>query len=380
MSISREKTLTTIEGAAMIAGTGIGSGVMAIPYLVKSAGAVGGLSAFIAAFLLSVFMHDLVADMVINSGEYEITKIFGRLLLQGKWRKPLELLFFVLTALMLIANLSAYILGGAQVLCTLLPIPEVIANLTFYAMAIIPVLLGLSAIGVGEKWLVALIGLLLTVMTMFSLTKAQGMISLYGSLHATLGVFSTLMFSLTALFAVPELARGMHNDAHQIKKAIFGGLSFNLLICLLICISAIIASDNVTEMAAVGLSDAFGSVAGIFSSVFVLLAMLTSFFVLAFSLTGIVSAQFHVKRWLCFCAATLPALLTSFIPLVSFTDMVNVASGMISLLICLLLVPAYWKSVQITGRSPVTGHWGQNRILLASVIIGSFLVMIGALL
>lgn len=48
------KALTTTEGAAMIAGTGIGSGVMAIPYLVKSAGAVGGLLAFAAAFALSV--------------------------------------------------------------------------------------------------------------------------------------------------------------------------------------------------------------------------------------------------------------------------------------------------------------------------------------
>ena len=78
------KALTTAEGAAMIAGTGIGSGVMAIPYLLKSAGAVGGLLAFVAAFALSVFMHCLTADMVINSGEHEITRIFSRLMPQGK--------------------------------------------------------------------------------------------------------------------------------------------------------------------------------------------------------------------------------------------------------------------------------------------------------
>ena len=373
------KALTTAEGAAMIAGTGIGSGVMAIPYLVKSAGAVGGLLAFVAAFALSVFMHCLTADMVINSGEHEITRIFSRMMPQGKWRRPLELLFFVLAAFMLTANLSAYILGGAEVLCSLLPIPTAAGKLLFFAVAALPVMLGLRAIGMGEKWLVAAIGVLLTVMTALTLTKAEGTLPLRGSLRATLGVFSMLMFSLTALFAVPELARGMHNDARRMKSAIFGGLSANLVVCLLICVSAIAASEEVTKMAAVGLHDALGPVVGVCAGLFVLLAMLTSFFVLAFSLTGIVSAQFHAKRWLCFAAATLPALLAAFIPSASFADMAKVAGGIISLLISVLLIPSYCRSVQLTGCSAVTGRWGQSRMLLACVIIGSLLVMIGAL-
>lgn len=373
------KALTTAEGAAMIAGTGIGSGVMSIPYLVKSAGAVGGLLAFVAAFALSVFMHCLTADMVINSGEHEITRIFSRLMPQGKWRRPLELLFFVLAAFMLTANLSAYILGGAEVLCSLLPIPTAAGKLLFFAVAALPVILGLRAIGMGEKWLVAAIGVLLTVMTALTLTKAEGTLPLRGSLRATLGVFSMLMFSLTALFAVPELARGMHNDARWMKSAIFGGLSANLMVCLLICVSAIAASEEVTKMAAVGLHDALGPVVGVCAGLFVLLAMLTSFFVMAFSLTSIVSAQFHAKRWLCFAAATLPALLAAFIPSASFANMAKVAGGIISLLIFMLLIPAYRRSVQLTGCSAVTGCWGQNRMLLACVIIGSLLMMIGAL-
>ena len=373
------KALTTAEGAAMIAGTGIGSGVMAIPYLVKSAGAVGGLLAFVAAFALSVFMHCLAADMVINSGEHEITRIFSRMMPQGKWRRPLELLFFVLAAFMLTANLSAYILGGAEVLCALLPIPTAAGKLLFFAVAALPVMLGLRAIGMGEKWLVAAIGVLLTVMTALTLTKAEGTLPLRGSLRAALGVFSMLMFSLTALFAVPELAQGMHNNARRMKSAIFGGLSANLVVCLLICVSAIAASEEVTKMAAVGLHDALGPVVGVCAGLFVLLAMLTSFFVLAFSLTGIVSAQFHAKRWLCFAAATLPALLAAFIPSASFANMAKVAGGIISLLIFMLLIPAYRRSVQLTGCSAVTGCWGQNRMLLACVIIGSLLMMIGAL-
>lgn len=373
------RTLTVAEGAAMICGTGIGSGVMAIPCLIKSAGVIGGLLAFAAAFALSAVMHCLTADMVINSGEHEIPRIFSCLLPPGKRKRQAELLFFVLTALMLTANISAYILGGAEVLCALLPVPVTAGKLLFFAAAALPVMLGLRAVGMSEKWLVAAIGVLLAVITAFALTKAEGTLPQCGSLRAALGAFSMLMFSLTALFAVPELARGMHNNARRMKSAIFGGLSANLVVCLLICVSAIAASEEITKMAAVGLHDALGPVVGVCAGLFVLLAMLTSFFVLAFSLTGIVSAQFHAKRWLCFAAATLPALLAAFIPSASFADMAKVAGGIISLLISVLLIPSYCRSVQLTGCSAVTGRRGQSRMLLACVIIGSLLVMIGAL-
>ena len=89
----------------------------------EGAGVIGGLLAFAAAFALSAVMHCLTADMVINSGEHEIPRIFSCLLPPGKRKRQAELLFFVLTALMLTANISAYILGGAEVLCALLPVP-----------------------------------------------------------------------------------------------------------------------------------------------------------------------------------------------------------------------------------------------------------------
>ena len=59
----------------------------------------------------------------------------------------------------------------------------------------------------------------------------------------------------------------------------------------------------------------------------------------------------------------------------------NIAKHRILILIVsfMLLIPAYRRSVQLTGCSAVTGCWGQNRMLLACVIIGSLLMMIGAL-
>lgn len=141
----------------MISGTGIGSGVMAIPCLIKSAGVIGGLLAFAAAFALSAVMHCLTADMVINSGEHEIPRIFSCLLPPGKRKRQAELLFFALTALMLTANISAYILGGAEVLCALLPVPVTAGKLLFFAAAALPVMLGLRAVGISENglWLLS---------------------------------------------------------------------------------------------------------------------------------------------------------------------------------------------------------------------------------
>lgn len=62
--------LTVLEGAAMIAGTGIGSGVMALPFLIKSAGAVYGIIAFAVAFTISLLLHFLVADMILQAKQW----------------------------------------------------------------------------------------------------------------------------------------------------------------------------------------------------------------------------------------------------------------------------------------------------------------------
>lgn len=362
----------------MIAGTGIGSGVMAIPFLFKNAGMVGGIIAFIFAFIVTIFMHYIVADIVINSPTYAITTILNKLLLSGKFKKLYSAIIFVSIIVMFMANLSTYILGGAEMMSSLFGIHPDIAKLMFWIVATLVVLLGLKVIGIGEKYLVITIICLVIYFFIVSIMNRNGSINFFGGFKSSISMFSMLMFSMTALFAVPVIVKGQNRDVVKIKKSIKLGLSINVLVSALICYSVINSSYVVTEMAAVGWSNSLGPVMRILSAVFILLAMMTSFLVLSFSFSDIICTHFRINFRVSNIIATLPSLLIAFIPVVSFIDLAKVTSGVISILMSILLIPAYRCSVKLTGCSPLLGSVGESKLFFCGIIVGNLIMAIGA--
>ena len=58
------KKKTVFTAAAIVAGNGIGSGVMAIPYFVSKVGVIGGIIAFAAAYTVSALLHLMIAQIL----------------------------------------------------------------------------------------------------------------------------------------------------------------------------------------------------------------------------------------------------------------------------------------------------------------------------
>lgn len=376
----KQKELTISEGVAMIAGTGIGSGVMAIPYILKEAGIVGGIVAFACAYFLSVLLHFLVADTILNAKIYDIPSAIDKYLFFGKHKNIWQPVLFLLVLIMLVANLCAYIIGGAEIISTLFPVNIFFAKIIFYALALMLVFFGIKAIGIGEKYLVALICCLVVFFFAVSLTHPNGNITVMKSWKSALSMFSITMFSMTALFAVPEVVKGMNGNAVKIKKSIIGGLSLNLIITVIVSVSVVISSENITPMAAVGWSESLSVVLGKFIGIFELLALMTSFFVIAFSCSSIFSSYFKINMRSGFILATLPSLLLAFVPFSSFTGLTKTASGVISILIVAIIIPAYRCSVQRTGNSPLIGKIGKSKSVITVSAIGVLLMTLGSLM
>lgn len=80
----------------------------------------------------------------------------------------LSTIFFVLMAFVLVTNLTAYVIGAAEVLAGFLPIPLFAAKLVFYVAAAAVVVFGLKAVGISEKFAVALIFVLIGVLAVAS--------------------------------------------------------------------------------------------------------------------------------------------------------------------------------------------------------------------
>lgn len=372
--------LTTIEGIATIAGTGIGSGVMAIPYLFHHAGITGGILALITAYILSIILHFLVADIIMNTHTDELTSAIGSLIIKGPKKKFIRFILFVLVFIMLTANLSAYISGGAEIIASLFNIGITVSKLIFCIIATIPILFGLKAIGRSEKYLISAIFIIVIYFTVVSITHSVGSIALTGTISAIIATFSMTMFSMTAIFAVPQMVSGVNYNKRKVKISITGGLTLNIIITALICLSTIISSKNVTEMAAVGWSESFGSTFRLLISIFVLLAMLTSFFALAYSLSAIISGWGSINIRLCFIISSIACLLVSLIPMAGFSELTRLAGGIISLLVAILIVPAYYKSEKINNSSPIMGRLKNNYVILGISLAGTIMMTIGSLI
>lgn len=370
----KNKQLTIVESACIITGYGIGGGVMAMPYLAQRNGCLMSLLILAAAFLASFILHVMIAELAVKSGGgSQIIEVFSRYLFQGKYKKVLTLVFFVIMALVLFTNLAAYISGAAEIISELLGISLWLSRLLFYAAAASVVLFGLKAVGVSEKLAVGVIFLLVGLLACFSMLHIQNPLPVKaGSITEGLAYFGMGMFAFSAFFSVPQAVSGLGGDGKKVRKAVFLGLLNNFILITVITVCALLSSAQVTEVAMIGWSKGIGIWAEMVGSLFTILAMLTTYWSISLALADIVEEQLKLSRRLCWVIATLPSLALTFAGLGGFMEFMRLAGGLIAILIALLVVPAFRKASREPGDSLLgrwSGGWMQILIIIAYVLM-----------
>ena len=190
-------------------------------------------------------------------------------------------------------------------------------------------------------------------------------------MNQALAYFGMVMFAFSAFFSVPQAVKGLDGDAAKLKKAVFLGLFNNFVLMLVICFCAIVASEEITELAMIGWSRGIGAWAELAGSVFTILAMLTTYWSISLALADIVDEQLHLSRRLCWLIATLPSLLLTFMGLGGFMEFMRLAGGLIAIIIAIGVVPAYRKCRREEGEILVK-HGGtamQVIIILAYMLM-----------
>jgi amino acid permease len=226
----KTKKLTVWEAACIITGYGIGGGVLAMPYLAAKNGIMVALLILIVAFAASWLLHMYIAEVAQKCGNgAQIVSIFSKFLFRGKVKIPLSVAFFVLMAIVLVTNLTAYIAGAAEVLAGFLPISAFLCKLLFYILAASVVLFGLKAVGVSEKIAVSIIFALIALLAVFSFTVPPHPLPVApGKFTDGLAFYGMAMFSFSAFFSIPQAVKGLDGDGKKVKKAVFWGLFNNL--------------------------------------------------------------------------------------------------------------------------------------------------------
>lgn len=380
----QDRKRSVFKAAAVVAGNGIGSGVMAIPYYISHTGIAGGVTAFAAAYLVSVLMHLMIAEMVLHTGDTaDILAVFNKYLFKGRKGKILRPAFFALLTIVLIANLSAYISGASEIFTGLLPVSPVIVKVVFFIFAASVVLAGLGAVCTGEAVSVSFMVVILVFMGIFSLLHINSgvEIRILGSITGWMAAYGMIMFSFSAIFAVPQVVvylGGVSDDVPdgqagkgerltdarkkeeisdtgkteaRIRKAIWLGLFINLVISVTVTVCTVITSVEVTDIAIVGWAESVGGTIRILGSVFIVFAMITSFWSIGLASADIVAGQTGLKRGLSFVTATVPALILTLTTGSSFTDYLKLVGGIVAMIISLMAVPSFL--ICMNDKTPV---------------------------
>lgn len=367
--------LSVLESAMLIAGSGLGTGILAIPYAASKTGFYSIVLLIIIAYAVTAVLHLLAADLVLHSkNSSQLIGIFNEHLFRGKHGNILTLFFFIVLAIVLFLNLTIYIIVASDVMITVLPLSDTIAKIFFYGISSLIVFLGIKIIGLSEKYsmiLIFLVVLYLSVLSRWNIVRDLNFT--FGNPMMAIALYGMLMFSFSALFSVPQVVNNIENKS-KIKFAIIVGIGANALITMIFTIGVLIASQEVTTIATIGLSSSIGLVSQIACSIFVLLAMFTSYWSIALAQLDIIHEQTKLNRKLCWLVATVPTLIISIFLPGSYISYIQIAGGSVAVIIGCLLLPAYYKAVVNSKDKLILGRIGKSKTLLL-FIFACYLIM-----
>lgn len=347
---------------------------MTLPYLVDRAGILWGGLILLAAFFFSYCMHMMLAELTIGSGEgTQIVAVFKKFLFRGKHGNIFIIGLFILTALVLTTNLAAYIAGGSELL-EQLGIPPLYAKLLFYLVAASVVFFGLKILGMSEAISVSIIIVIVAILAVASVLNWHNpFVFSTGTPSELLAFFGMAMFSFVAFFSVPQAVEGLDRDPVKVRKAILIGLGLNLLFILVITLCSLGSSARITELAIIGWSEGIGLWAQVLGAVFIILAMLTTYWSISLALSDILKEQLKWNRHLCWLLATLPSLIIVLLNLGGFLDIMRTAGGLIAILIAFLVVPAFRRCRKENGKLMLPNALASTPMQI--VVLAAFLLM-----
>ena len=379
--IKGESKLSFWEATSIIIGHGVGSGILAVPYLASRNSFREMLLILCFCYLFNLVMHLIIAELSYNNNGAQFIKCFDAELFSGRLKTVFTWLAFGLLGLSVLVNVSAFLTGAAAVFRSWFGFQDYLGILIFYLIGAGVVFVGMKLVGFCEKIavgsMVAVVGILLAATLM---SETSPLPTGWHGVNNALALFGMISFSLSAVMSTPQVVKGLEGDAGQIRGAIAAGLGINAGLILLITLMTLLgAGKNISQDGAlVDLSAHLGGWVSIVGYLFTLLALATSFWANTLNLRDIVYEQtkWHLKlSWL---AATLPCLILAFLGLTSFVGFTRFAS-IIQVVTGLGIVIAYHNSRKRTGEAAIVGRFGTLPFQIL-VILCTFLATVGSVL
>ncbi len=315
-TINSEADCLLFEAICMIVGNSIGTGIIAVPYLATKNSMLDVIWMVAIAYIVNVILHLIIAELSYNNGGVQLVKSFEGELFTGRMKKVFSWIMFIVYGLAIMIGVSGNINGGAQIFVNWFNIPLWAAQLIYYVIAGIVVFIGMKAVGIAQKYAVAVLMVIVAVMTIGTFMHPVN--ALYTApfhLNNLLALYSMVVFATSANQAVIQVVKGLDGDAGKIRKTIFAGFGLSSLFVLIVTLTVLLGTKGTLdkELAYMQLGKSIGSWAMILAGVFSLFALLTTFWSNTLALRDVVHEQIGTGNRISWLIATIPCILFCYI-------------------------------------------------------------------
>jgi len=375
--------LTRWEATSLMVGAGVGAGIMAVPYLTERVGLAGLAIILPIAWAASSLIHLMLAEVLFRTGrDLQIVELMRLYVLRGRVGQWVLWAVFALLSVAFLANLAAYVSGAGEIVASLTSIPPRIAEVLIYIVSAGVVFYGLRAVGIAERFgALALVGLIAAIGLGAAGIPFRLRGGLTGSTSQWLALYGMVMYALWTFYSVPQVVQGLGPDRRGAVRAILIGLGINGALTAAVALIALGISDPVTQVAIIGISARLGSWAGVMGSLFIVFALVTSYWSVSLALADILRERTGISSRLAWLLATLPSLLLLWIGAWQFLEYLRLAAGATALVVAIITLPMY-RQARLNGpvREPgwTLGRWG-SPAMLALMLLALILMAAGSL-
>ena len=282
--IRGESKLSFFEATGIIVGHGVGAGILAVPALAARNSLREILLILCFCYLFNLVLHLIIAELSYNNDGAQFISCFDRELFSGKFKKIFTWIAFALLGLSVLMNVSSFLTGAANVFNQWFGLNSTLGMLLFYCLGAGVVFFGLKLVGICEKYAVAAMVAVMSVLFVSVLTRETNPLpTAFGGGKNALALLSVISFSLSAVMSTPQVVKGLEGDVRHIRRSIAAGLAINAGLILLVTITTLlgVGAENVSEKGA--LVDLAGRLGGWVSIVGYLFSLLALTFVISFT-------------------------------------------------------------------------------------------------
>lgn len=282
---TKHPAITFWQGVAIIFGTNIGAGLLSLPFGSRQ----GGFPALMIALIISGFLATAsmlyVAEVALRTKQpLQLAGLAQKYLGNtGSW------LVFAGVVVNGLGALIAYASGSGSLLADLLGVPPMLGSIMFFVPAVAIMWLGLQATGKSEQAITITMLALILVLCGWTFVGpgVHAEFLTYMQPYFIIPIVNLAVFAFVAQYTVPELARGLAaTNPRALPRTIVVGMSATGFLLALVPLAALgmMGPDGITEVVTIAWGQQLGTAAYYMANIFAVLAMMTSFLGIGFTM------------------------------------------------------------------------------------------------